>query len=133
MRRLGPSLLIVALAAALSCDKSVAPSPPPGSGPGRVTLFLETPHVDDGAIVIEITGSSVGTPVLADTSMWMFTDHVDSRVTRVVIVGNLTTGALLGFDVPDSVQPYMAAILQVSDRANVARASLQGYKLDLSR
>jgi len=126
-------LLCAALAGSLSCNPDITEQPPARPPePGRLTVVLTTPRSDDGGIVLEIRGHATGTPVRSDTAMFMFSERMDSALTRVVLVGNLRTGPVLWFDVSDTRQPYSATIIQVSDQANVVREHLQDYSLDVS-
>jgi hypothetical protein len=51
---------------------------------------------------------------------------------RVVLAGNLVSGPLLSFSVPDVHAAYRATLLQVGDRGSHARADLTKYSLTIS-
>ena len=140
MRLLRWSLLAGGLIAVLSCnaDRDITkppPGPPPGPPPepGVLTVALTTPRLDDGAIVFDIRGHAGEMPALVDTTMWMFSERLDSTVTRVVLVGELHTGPLVTFPVDDIHTPYGATIIDVSDRADRARTDFKDYQLVVSR
>jgi hypothetical protein len=126
-------LLAALLTGALSCDNRRDVTQPLPPQPGTLTVRLTTPRADDGAIVFELRGQGDATPQLADTTMWMFTERVDSTLTRVVLVGDLVSGPLVTFEVVDVQRPYTATLVQVSDRANAVRAQLQDYDLAIAR
>ena len=125
-------LLVAALAAAMSCERGTGPSGASAPTPVRLTVVLTTPHADDGAIVFEIAGQAVATPRLMDTTMSVFSESISPTLTRLVVVGDLTSGPLLTVEAPDSQQQYVAHIIAASDRANVPRDSVPDYRMAIT-
>jgi hypothetical protein len=131
----GPRVLLIAaaLATAVSCDHSpvVVSLPPPPPEPGVLTLRLTTPKSDDGAIVLDVRGPDVTQVQLADGTMFLLTESVNGVTQRLVAVGDLQSGALVTFHVPDihAISAYSATAVEVASRDNAIRSSLEGYTL----
>lgn len=108
------------------------PPPPPSPGSGNATVSLVTPNTDDGAILLELKGSSIHAVVAPDTAWRLYVDSSSSPV-RALLVGNLAAGALLKFTVADTttLSSYSATILDVSDRQSRDRADLHAYALQI--
>jgi len=111
------------------------PPPPPGQpgGSGRLTASLTSPNSSDGAILLELRGSSIHGVTLSNSSWKMFADSSGTPL-RIAIMGSITSGALLTFEVPDvsAASSYTATIVDVADGANKLRAS-SGYALTVAR
>lgn len=106
---------------------------PTGPVPGTVQVSLVTPNVDDGAVLFSVTGGEIGEPTSANAAHVFFFRRQASSSVTVAIVGDLTDGPLLEFDVPDvgDIGLYTATLLEVSDRTNRLRATLTDYDLPL--
>jgi hypothetical protein len=131
-------LLSVLAAGAASCDPPLKPivvPPPPAPGTGRLVVRLETPHEDDGAILLEIRGRRTGPAHTTDTTLWLSGETVDSTLSRFLIAGDLSSGALFEIEVPDvtAVGIYSATITAAADRGSSVRSSLEGYRLTITR
>jgi hypothetical protein len=111
-------------------DTSVGPPEP-----GTVAVMLATPNLDDGAILFRLEGGSVEALTAAAPSHRLFSRATGAASATVVVVGNLVSGAVLVFDVPDvtKVSDYRATILEVAARDNSLRSSLAGYSLEVQR
>ncbi len=66
--------------------------------------------------------------------MWIVGESVDSTTRRIVLAGDLKTGPLVTFVVPDvSRAPlYSAIVLEVANRDNAVRSSIGAYKLTIA-
>lgn len=106
---------------------------PPPPEPGQLTVRLTTPLGDDGAIVVEVRGPNVTQVQLSDNTMFLLAEHVDSATQRFVILGDLQSGPLATFHVPDihAVRAYSATAVEVASRDNTVRSSLEGYALTI--
>ncbi len=123
IRRVTVALLILGLAA--GCRDSSGPTQ------GELTLRLTTPFSTDRALLIEVSGpGEIRSVQPAQPSLRVFSTNPASSV-RAIVVGNLVSGPLLRFEVPDTRQSYSARILEVADVANVLRADLTRYAAEI--
>ncbi len=103
--------------------------------PGTLVLSLTTPNSDDGAILLSISGGGISAPTVVSTSHVLFFRSTGTTSINAVVVGTITAGLLLRFDVPDvgGASAYTGTITEAADRANALRTTLTGYSLEISR
>lgn len=103
-----------------------------GPVPGTLVVSLATPHADDGAMLVRLTGPEITNVTAADANLYLYA--VGTGPLTVVLVGDLAAGDLLELRVPDvgDVGAYSATVLEVAARSNDLRASLGGYALTVS-
>ena len=120
------ALLVLATAAACRQDAPATPAPPVPV-PGELQLRLTTPRADDGALLLELTGPAAATDVRAARGDLL----VEARpvagaanTVRVAVFGDLASGELLAFRVPDvnAAARWQARVVEVGDRAAGLRA-----------
>ena len=134
-------LASIAVLGAIACGKNTPigppppappppPPPPPPPGAGTLTVRLTTPNTDDGAILLELRGPNIHALAVSNSAWQVYADSSGTPI-RSVVAGNLTTGGLVTFQVPDvgAVASYTATIVDVSDRQNRLRSALTGYTL----
>lgn len=132
-RRLFAVLFVIA---SLSCGESPPsgppppapppPPPPPAPGPGRLAVVMTSPNTDDGAILLEMRGAGIDS-VRAENSTWeFFSDASSASLVRAVVAGNLASGRLLSFRVPDMSGTYTVTVIDIANRQNSLRAGT-GY------
>lgn len=99
------------------------------TGEGSVRVVYSSPSNTDGAILLTVSGAAVEEPRVVGSGQYLSYRIVDSRTMRVAIAGNLSSGALLTFDVPDVRRSgdYMVTIDQAATRSNELIADLSGY------
>ena len=116
----------VAIAAGLLIACSDVAAPPV---PGELMLVLETPNADDRAIFIRITGPDMTEARSANADYVIHARHAGATL-NVAAFGNLVSGAVVRFPVPDvnRRREYTATIVEVGDDSNALRPSLQGYR-----
>jgi len=116
----------LSVAAACSDDSTTAPVQP-----GTLRLTLTTPHDDDGAMTLEVSGPPIDSATADHASLRLFTRRVDGSTIVGAVVGALTNGAVVTLYVPDAgaAGRYTARVHEVADRQNALRASLAGYAL----
>jgi hypothetical protein len=128
MRYTRLAALLVAGALLSSCGGS---SEPTGPTAGVLSLTLNTPNTGDGAILFRVNGGQVdsiaGSAMVADGSYNLF----PANLTRVVIAGPITDGAIAYLFVPDidKVANYTVTIEQVVVDATYAQRSTAGYSM----
>lgn len=101
---------------------------------GTLTLRLDTPNADDGAMTFQVSGGVIDSARAVNQSLRVFTRAEGGTVVGVV-VGTLSGGAVITLHVPDvgAAAGYSATVLEVADRQDALRASLAGYALTVSQ
>lgn len=122
MKRLWLLLLLLA-----ACHGDAVAPPTPGT----LVVMLSTPNQNDGAVVLTISGAQVSA-VRAVGSLQL-ARQVDATGTHVMLVGDITEGALVTFDVPDlsRAAAYVATLEQVADRTTFALLEPVSYHLSI--
>lgn len=123
--------MVAALLGAAACsDDSNGPAPQAGT----LTLTLTTPQLDDGAMTFEVSGPAIDTALAVDASLRLFTRRVNGSTIVGAVVGALGNGAVVTLQVPDlgAAARYTARVLEVADRQDALRTSLQGYTLTVT-
>lgn len=119
--------LAIGLVAGIACSDDEEPTGPTA---GTLSVTLTTPNVDDGAILFELNGPDISAVSVTVPAHYT---HVrqDGVTLTVVVVGDIESGLIVGFDVPDisAVASYTAIVTQVADRTNELRSDLAGYDL----
>lgn len=125
------SLMTVVALLCTSCGDS---TPTAVQVPGALVVSLSTPNSDDGAILISISGGGIGSPSAESSTHVFYSRATSPLATNAAVVGNITSGPLLRFNVPDvgRASSYVATISQVADRDNDLRATLTGYALRIT-
>jgi hypothetical protein len=106
------------------------PDPPPPPTPGVLTISLTTPAADDRAIMVTVSGPSIGAVSSANGAYTVYT-YPDNGSVRAAVFGPLASGALLRFAVPDTRASgsYSASINDVAAASNQLRSLGAGYAL----
>lgn len=101
--------------------------------PGTLEVTLTSPNPDDAAILFRVMGPGLSQISAADGEDYLRVIQ-DGNTLTVVLVGDLPSGGLIRFNVPDvaALGSYSAVVLQVADDANMLRGSLAGYALVLA-
>jgi hypothetical protein len=122
------------LAGAGACGEGATPPPVPIS-PTALRLDLETPHSDDGAVVLSLRGPDISN-LQAASSAYLAYSRSDSgaREVRLIIVGDLKGGALATVSVGPGHQlsDYSVTIDQVAARNDTLRVDLSGYRVSVT-
>jgi hypothetical protein len=109
---------------------------PTGPVAGTVEVTFTTPNSDDAAVLLRVTGPAM-TGVSADAAGSYLKTLEEGETVTVVVAGDLTSGPLIRFGVPDvrerALESYSATLLQVASRTNALRSPLSGYSLTISR
>jgi len=120
----------VALAAALvAVGLGCGSNPVAVATPGPILASLATPHTDDGALLVAVTGPGITTVQAAGSGNVVFWRLVSPTEVRVLVVGDLGAGPLFTVDVPDPHQSgqYASAVLEVASRVDSIRPTTAGY------
>ena len=127
-------VLCALLSTSVSCgDDDNGSTGPPDPVPGALTLTLGTLHLDDGALVLRLQGADITQVELAAPGLYLRFLENQTGVTAV-FVGDIVSGDLLTFHVPDVNRPdsYSGTVLEAADRSNAMRGSLAEYTLTVA-
>ena len=109
----------------LACRESVGPKKPV---PGNLYVRLQTPNATDAAIRLTLTGPQIGALAAAGDRL-LFSLPVDATSRKVAVFGDLGTGDIFSFAVPDvnRADLYAVTLVQVATTTNALRVPLTGY------
>lgn len=127
-------VLCALLSTSVSCgDDDNGSTGPPDPVPGTLTLSLGTLQVNDGALVLRLQGANITQVDLAAPGLYLRFLEDQTGVTAV-FVGDIVSGDLLTFHVPDvnSASSYAGTLLEAADRSNALRGSLAEYTLTVA-
>jgi len=122
------------LGVASACGEGATPPPVPAS-PTALRLDLETPHSDDGALVLTLRGPDVSNLQAASPAYLTYTrSDSGAREVRLIIVGDLKGGAVATASVAPGHQlsDYSVTIDQVAARSDTLRTDLSGYRVSVT-
>jgi len=100
---------------------------------GLLTLELRSPNADDGAVLFTLTGGPV--QAIESEGRSVYYTVVDPSTIRVVIAGDLGSGALAQVRIADRDQAahYTGVVEQVAQRSTYAQRDPAGYQLTVAR
>lgn len=129
--RVGMALVVIALLG--GCGEDSDPTSVPS--PGQVIVTLSTPHQDDGAALVRVTGPGFTTARPVSASSDVFWRLTASGELRAIVIGGLASGPILTVDVPDTSRSgaYTATLLEVAATDDLLRADLSGYAISVER
>lgn len=97
--------------------------------PGTLSLRLTTPNVNDGALVIVLSGGPVSA-VHAAAGLEVVRQS-DAAGNHILLIGDVTEGVVATFDVPDisRATAYVAVVEQVADRNSFSLLDAAPYRI----
>lgn len=128
-RRTALAATLLTVAATAACDDD-----PTGvtAVPGSLLVSLETPHTDDGAALVVLTGPGLLSARQASDRHDLFWRVVSSSEIRVIVTGGLSSGPIFSVDVPDiGKSGYSASLVDVAASDDRLRSDLSGYRVVL--
>lgn len=125
-----PTHLVAVAVLALGFAGFACSHAPTGPQPGTLSLMLNNPNSgNDGAILVTLSGPTTITNAVVQAGDTLWTTDFSSGVVRVLVTGNIRTGALLRFDVPDvnAYQSYGVTVNQAVRSVDYVEESLSQY------
>lgn len=127
-RWIGLGLSLGLLVTALGCggDNAVAPK-----APGNMTVSLTTPNTDDGAVLVALFGPGFTNIRPASASYRVYSLTASPTEIRILVVGDLSTGALLSLDIDDAarIAEYHGTVIQAASRDDIVHTVSTDYDL----
>ena len=121
-------MLAVAVTASLECGGSTEPKHE--AVPGALRVELTTPHADDAALLLTVTGPAAPTSVAPTAGLRLFQSGELAATTHWVLTGALTNGPILTLQVPDvSVSASYHATIQSAASATLVLRPATDYSL----
>lgn len=116
----------VTLTAGACADEQLAPVPPQ---PGNAVVSLATPHEDDGAVLVTVTGPGLDDVQALSTGYHVLWRFASPDELRLIVVGNVAAGPLVRIRVGDVNRPedYSGFVREVATRADAKRDDTSGY------
>lgn len=105
---------------------------PIGPVAGELVVTLTSPGTTDGAVLLRLVGpvdevQAVGGYLVESAAL-------PGGITRIVVVGTITSGPVARISIPDMSQAsqYFGLVEQVADRGSYALVSVAGYSVSVS-
>lgn len=117
--------VLAATLALAACDGGT--DSPPG---GEYRAVLQSPHRDEGALAVELTGPGIES--ISTNAGSLFTQPSGAS-TRVVVIREPAGRIEFRVTMAAGQQPPAARIIEVVDEKDRPRESLDGYRLDFRR
>jgi hypothetical protein len=123
-------LALVAAAPAVSCgdhSSHTVTQPDAAKNPSSLVVSLVTPHTDDGALIIVLTGPDVASVV--SSRYLVYARAAGAGKTSVIVVGDLVAGPLMTVRLaaPHELEAYAGHVDEVARRMDALRDTLTGY------
>ena len=121
------ALGLAVLVGGLACGSDSGTNPTPGTA----TVSLATPNADDGAVLVTLTGPGLANPQAASSAYHTYFRLASANELRVIVVGNLSAGALLtvGVGEVNHIGKYAGTVVEAASRMDQLRSALTGYSL----
>lgn len=118
---------------ACSPDAGTTPPPPPPSPTGGwLTVQLNTPRSDDGAVQFQISGPSLDSATVIQYDGFA---ALDGNVANLIVTGNVASGTVARIHVSDvsRATEYRASVIAAADRNAFALQDITNYHALLVR
>lgn len=128
LRMVGAASLMFALAQCGGSDGG-----PSGPVPGSLSLNLNTPNANDGAVMVTINGGVVDS--VSTAAMAQYTSStIQPGYTKIVVAGNITDGVIAKIWVPDvhAKSSYTVVVSQAAVRNTFTQQTVTGYSVTLT-
>lgn len=124
--RLAVALSALVLSAACGTKEPVGPVA------GELVITLTSPGASDGAVLLRLVGPV--DEVEAAGNYLVESAPLADGITRIVVVGTITSGPVARISIPDmsKAAQYYGLVEQVADRGNFALLSVAGYSVSIA-
>lgn len=97
--------------------------------PGTLVVSIATPHGDDGAVALTISGTGLTNVAPTASGYRVFWRLVADDQMRVLIFGTITSGPVLSVTVGDVRRPetYTGTVTEAATRTDALREDVSGY------
>ena len=110
----------------LACDSTSAPP----SGPGTLTVSVESPRTAEGSALVRLVGAGLGAPSAVEGEV----HYRRAGDTLDVVVLRPDPGVLrFALPVEDTTRKPRAELLQVAGGDDLLQSALAGYAVEVSR
>jgi len=124
VRRIQRSLFVILLTASAACERTTSPAP----RAGVVAARLVSPHSDDGAAYLEITGRVDS--VMATAGTLVYTEQTSGGIMRVLLIRETPGPIQFSLRLADRSQRPTVRVLEVADGQDQPRGDLNAYRLE---
>lgn len=123
---------IVAVLAACVLLAGCGTKEPVGPVAGELVVTLTSPGAADGAVLLRLVGPV--DEVRAERGFLVESAALPGGITRIAVVGTITSGAVARISIPDMSQAgqYFGLVEQVADRGSFALLSVAGYSVSIA-
>ncbi|HSJ07506.1 MAG TPA: hypothetical protein VK936_12450 [Longimicrobiales bacterium] len=127
-----PLAALAAAAMTAACSENAGPTDIPE--PGFLVASITMPGTEDRAVLVTIHGPGI-TGVDGGISGYVVHYRSDPGAVRIAAFGDLRSGPLLRFRVPDArvTSKYTVQVVEVSGPQNELRDDLVAYRVELAR
>jgi hypothetical protein len=127
-RWIGLGLSLGLFVTALGCGGNDAVAPKAG---GHMTVSLTTPNTDDGVVLVALFGPGFTNIQPASASYRVYSLTASPTEIRILVVGDLSTGALLSLDTDDParIAEYHGTVIQAASRDDIVHTVSTDYDL----
>jgi hypothetical protein len=128
-------LMMIGTLALAGCTQGVpGPTGVPGlPDPGSLRVVLTTPHTDDGALLIHVTGGPVDS-VTSAGGYAVYDAAAGTNERRIIVEGDIENGVVATIWVQDrrTAASYSVTLEQAAARGSFHQQSPDGYQLSLT-
>ncbi|MFN2316592.1 MAG: hypothetical protein ABR602_07890 [Gemmatimonadales bacterium] len=105
---------------------------PVGPVAGELVVTLTSPGAADGAVLLRLVGPV--DQVTAEGGYLVESAALSDGITRIVVVGTITSGPVARISIPDMSQAsqYFGLVEEVADRGSFALLSSAGYSVSIA-
>jgi hypothetical protein len=131
MTRLGRLAAALAIWAGAACGDH-----PAGPVPGTLSVRLQNPNDGlDGAIMFTLTGPAVPVSPSAAAGDTVWGGPFTGSTNQFILTGNIRTGVILTFQVPDvnAASGYAVGVSQAAASSDYALRALTGYSATVTK